>query len=81
MVLFALMSNRLLNTSEQIGKVEMSLLAQRFADNVVAAHWQWRAAGEPNRIVLNQRSQQDDGRTTVLESTSIDNELQRVARC
>lgn len=35
-----------------IDKVAMSTVADSFATSVVNAHWQWRAEGQPNRIIL-----------------------------
>ncbi len=45
-----------------IEKAAMEALSKQFATSVTNAHWQWRAEGEPNRIVLVHYD--NDGRET-----------------
>lgn len=51
----------------EINKVAMNSAADSFTTSVVNAHWQWRAEGNPNRIILIEynRAQQEVDRRPV----------------
>ena len=55
MILFAVFTSRFMDSSQDVKRVELTLLSERFADNVVAAHWQWQAKGQPRRVVLHEQ--------------------------
>ena len=42
----------LYESEPDIERTAMEALSKQFATSVTNAHWQWRAEGEPNRIVL-----------------------------
>ena len=52
-----------------VKKVAMSTVADSFATSVVNAHWQWRAEGQPNRIILvsyNRQGKETDRRPVTM---------------
>lgn len=62
MMTFAWYANK---SEPAIHKVAMSTAADSFTTSVVNAHWQWRAEGSPNRIILveyNRAHQETDRR-------------------
>ncbi|MCY7295271.1 hypothetical protein [Alteromonas sp. a30] len=54
----------------EVNKVAMNVAADSFTTSVVNAHWQWRAEGNPNRIILIEynRAQQEVDRRPVTMS-------------
>lgn len=42
----------LYESEPDVERSAMEMLSKQFATSVTNAHWQWRAEGEPNRIVL-----------------------------
>lgn len=60
-VLFSVLLVNTNDDSEDFARMQMALLAERFDNNVVSAHLEWKINASPNRIVLTVREPAYEG--------------------